>query len=169
MAGTMRTAFVLALVAVAGMAAANPIGDLPDGLHTWTIEGTSDVQSCCFTWRRGEVSRRGCTLDGRTGWSSNRSDCDPGPGQAQVYVRVTGGTPADIWLLSSNCPVETADSIADHGIVSAGDNVAWFRKLIENRRAHKDIREDALFALVMSGTDAAFRYLDRLLSGNSGG
>lgn len=168
MTRTMRVAIALALIAAAGMAAAEPIGILQDGLHTWTIDGTRDVESCCFTWRRGPVAREGCSLDGRSGSIRDRGGCEGGPGEAQVYVRVANGEPVEIWLFSSNCPVETTNSIADHGVVSADDNVAWFRQLIENRRADKDVREDALFALVRSETDAGFRYLDRLLSDNSG-
>ena len=166
MTASMRIALMLALFAFAGTATADRLGKLPNGLHTWTIDGTSDVRSCCFTWHSGDVSRGGCALDGRSMSISTRGDCAAGPGAAQVYVRVAAGRPTDVWLLSSNCPVDTAESLTDHGLVSADDSMVWFRGLIEDRGVDKDVREEAMFALVLSESDAAFRYLDRLLTGS---
>ena len=40
----------------------------------------------------------------------------------------------------------------------------WFRDIIEDRGMANDVREEALFALVISSSDAAYAYLDRLLS-----
>ena len=67
-------------------------------------------------------------------------------------------------MLSSNCSVTAESAIEDHGLVSAAESVAWFRSVIENRRADRDVREQTLFALVQTESDAAFRYLDRLLT-----
>jgi hypothetical protein len=42
--------------------------------------------------------------------------------------------------------------------------MGWFRGIIEDRANANDVREEALFALVISSSDAAYAYLDELLS-----
>jgi hypothetical protein len=74
------------------------------------------------------------------------------------------GHPEDILILSAQCPVFSESAIIDHGLVSAADNVDWFRSIIENPRLSKDIREMALFALVQSNSAEAYAWLDKLLS-----
>ena len=83
-----------------------------------------------------------------------------------VHLKKTldDGAPKDIRVLSSNCPVSTESELVDHGMMSAGENLDWFRSVIENENLSDDAREEALFGLVQSGSDAAFDYLDRLLS-----
>lgn len=81
-----------------------------------------------------------------------------------MYVKFDGGKPAGIRVLSSNCPVSSELEVSDHGLVSADENLDWFRDVIENKRLDMDIREEALFGLVQSETDAAFDYLDSLLT-----
>ena len=85
-------------------------------------------------------------------------------GLVQVYVNMKHGEPVDIRVLSPECPVSTATKIIDHGLVSTDENLAWFRGVIENPRQDMDVREDALFGLVQSGSDSAFDYLDALLA-----
>jgi hypothetical protein len=119
---------------------------------------------CCFTWHRGDKSRQGCNLDGSSIAFSDSGDCAVAPGTIQVYVRLNNGKPEDIRVLSSNCPVSTESEVADHGIVSVDESLAWFRSIIEDRRLDMDVREEALFGLVQSESDAAFDYLDRLLT-----
>ena len=155
---------IIALLAVAFPATAKGPGTLDDGLHTWQVEGTTDVQSCCYGWRHGKVAKGGCQIDRSSVSVSINGDCAAGPGAAQVYVRVSGGVPVGVWVFSSACPVTAEDEILDHGIVSAGDSVDWFRSVIEGRDVEQDVREKALFALVQTESDAAFRYLDRLLT-----
>ena len=77
---------------------------------------------------------------------------------------MSAGRPTDVWVLSSACPVTAASAIEDHGQVSAIDSVEWFRSIIESRRVDRDVREQALFALVQTESDVAFSYLDRLLT-----
>ncbi len=119
---------------------------------------------CCFNWRDGKSSRSGCTLDGRNMSFTSSGDCAAEPGRLQVYARINAGKPVEIRVLSSNCPVSAKSEIVDLGLVSADDNLNWFRNIIEDKQLHKQAREDALFALVMSESDAAYAYLDRLLS-----
>lgn len=136
-----------------------------DGWHSWqTDEVGAITEACCFTWQRGKRSQTGCNLDGRHMSFSNDGDCAAGPGPVQFYVLMNGGKPKKIRVLSSECPVETTTAIANHGIVTAKDNVEWFRRVIEDRTLDHDVREEALFGLVQSESGIAFDYLDRLLS-----
>ncbi len=136
-----------------------------DGWHTWQVDepGVSS-EMCCFTWRRGDDSRKGCNLDGHSIAFSDSGDCAVAPGTIQIYVRLDDGKPKDIRVLSSNCSVSTESEVADHGMVSADESLDWFRSIIEDQRLDMDIREEALFGLVQSESTAAFDYLDRLLS-----
>jgi hypothetical protein len=136
-----------------------------DGWHTWQVDepGVSS-EMCCFTWKRGDNSRKGCNLDGHSIAFSDSGDCAVAPGTIQIYVRLDNGEPKDIRVLSSNCPVSTESEVADHGLISAGESLAWFRSIIEDQRLDIDIREEALFGLVQSESDAAFDYIDSLLT-----
>jgi hypothetical protein len=136
-----------------------------DGWHTWQVDepGVSS-EMCCFTWKRGDDSRKGCNLDGHRIAFSDSGDCAVAPGTIQIYVRLDNGEPKDIRVLSSNCPVSTESEVADHGLVSAGESLDWFQSIIENQQLDMDIREEALFGLVQSESDAAFDYIDSLLT-----
>jgi len=139
------------------------IGD--DGWHTWQVdEPDASNEMCCFTWNRRDDSRKGCNLDANSIAFSDGPECGVAPGTIQVYVRLDDGLPKDIRVLSSNCPVSTESEVADHGLVSAGESLDWFRSIIENQRLDMDVREEALFGLVQSESDAAFNYIDSLLT-----
>jgi len=146
-------------------ATAEILPDKADGWHTWQVdEPAASTEMCCFTWKRGDKSRQGCNLDGHSIAFSDSGDCAVAPGTIQVYVRLDKGEPKDIRVLSSNCPVSTESQVADHGLVSADANLNWFRTIIEDASQSKDLREEALFALVQSNSDAAYVYIDNLLS-----
>lgn len=110
-----------------------------------------------------------------------------------IYVEVKGGRTRDIRALSSNCPVQTGPGLRTIENVSTGDSISWLLREIENesraaeealmalsfhaerealpalitlledRRQRMKVREEALFWLVQTESDAAFAYLDRLL------
>ncbi len=156
--------FVGTLASSEPSAAAVPAADA-DGWHSWQVdEANASTEMCCFTRKRGDKSRGGCNLDGHNISFSNNGDCSAALGTLQVYVLMDAGRPKDIRVLSSNCPVSTATQITDHGLVSSDDNIGWFRTIIEDRDLDHDVREEALFALVLSESDAAYAYLDRLLT-----
>lgn len=139
-------------------------GDV-DGWHTWQLdEPGASTTLCCFTHTKGTTLQRGCDLEGRRRSLSNEGDCAAGSETIKVFVHMVDGYPEDILVLSAECPVSSESTIVDHGLVSAADNVDWFRSIIENRRLDKDIREMALFALVQSNSAEAYIYLDKLLS-----
>lgn len=136
-----------------------------DGWHTWQVDepGVSS-EMCCFSWQHGQSSRRGCKLDASSISVSDSEDCGVKPGSIQVYVRLVSGEPRDIRVLGSNCPVSVDSGLTDHGLVSSAENLGWFRNIIENRSLDRDVREEALFGLVQSESDAAYAYLDALLT-----
>ena len=136
-----------------------------DGWHTWQVDepGVSS-EMCCFTWNRGNKSRKGCNLDAHSIAFSDSGDCAVAPGTIQIYVRLDNGEPIDIRVLSSNCPASTESEVRDHGLVSANESLDWFRNIIENQQLDMDIREEALFGLVQSESDAAYDYIDSLLT-----
>ena len=136
-----------------------------EGWHTWrTNEPDAVTEMCCFTWQRGEPAESVCNLDGRHVSYGHRRDCSVAAGPVQFYVRIENGRPAAIRTLSAACPVTAESAVRDHGVLPAKDNIEWFRHLIEDPELDRDIRQEALFALVQSESDAAFEYLDRLLS-----
>ena len=136
-----------------------------DGWHTWRIDEAGPVaRMCCFSRRRGARTHTGCDLDGRHVSFSNNDDCVSEAGVVQIFARFRNGEPVVIRALSSSCPVSAKTEITDHGLISIAENVAWFRSVIENRQLAMDVREDALFVLVQSESDAAFDYLDTLLA-----
>lgn len=167
----MRPAKLLLLSALLGAAlwgskaTAESLSADADGWHTWQVDepGVSS-EMCCFTWNRGNKSRKGCNLDAHSIAFSDSGDCAVAAGTIQIYVRLDNGEPKDIRVLSSNCPASTESEIRDHGLVSAEESLDWFRSIIEDQGLDMDIREEALFGLVQSESTAAFDYLDRLLS-----
>jgi hypothetical protein len=158
-------ALLMGAVVLSSAAADELLQPDADGWHTWQVDepGVSS-EMCCFSWNRGNKSRKGCNLDGDSIAFSDSGDCAVAPGTIQVYVRLSNGKPEDIRVLSSNCPVSTESDVADHGLVSSIESLGWFRSIIEDRRLDMDVREEALFGLVQSESDAAFEYLDRLLT-----
>ena len=122
-----------------------------NGWHTWQVD-------------EGAPRQAGCDLDGRNISFANDSDCASEPGVVQIYARMKNGVPVNIRVLSSACPVSAKGTITDHGLVSVAENIYWFRRVIENPRLGMDVREEALFGLVQSESDAVFEYFDALLA-----
>ena len=136
-----------------------------DGWHTWQVdEPAASTEMCCRTWKRGDRLHDGCNLDGHNISFSDSGDCSAAPGTIQVYVRMENGSPKDIRVLSSNCPVTTEATVTDHGLIPVAENIGWFQSIIEDGATANGVREEALFALVVSSSDAAYAYLDKLLS-----
>lgn len=159
----------LALLATLAICCETAAADLDiasvEGWHTWqTHETAAASELCCFTWRRGVQSQKGCNLDGGRNSYGNMGDCAAEPGRIQFYTLIKDGKPSKILAISSNCPVTSSARVKDHGIVTAADNIAWFRSVIEDKSLGQVIKEQALFGLVQSESDAAFDYIDSLLS-----
>ncbi|MCH8159137.1 MAG: hypothetical protein IIA08_04615 [Proteobacteria bacterium] len=136
-----------------------------NGWHTWQVDEVGPVaRMCCFSWRRGAPRQADCDLNVRNISLANESNCASEPGVVQIYARMKNGVPVDIRVLSSACPVSAEGTITDHGLVSVAENIYWFRRVIENPRLDMDVREEALFGLVQSESDAVFEYFDALLA-----
>lgn len=156
---------LLGAVTWSGSSAAAILPAGANGWHTWQVdEPSASTEMCCISWKHGDRSRKACDLDGSSISVSDRGDCAAAPGTIQVYVRLDNGTPKDIRVLSSNCPVTTESTVTDHGLIPETENMVWFRGIIEDRATATSVREEALFALVISSSDAAYAYLDKLLS-----
>ncbi len=162
--GLLVFGVIIGAVAWSHAAAADILPADAEGWHSWQVDEPASTEMCCNSWKRGTRSASGCNLDGRRLSFSNDGDCKSAPGTMQVYVLLKNGEAKDIRVLSSNCPVTTASEISDHGLVTVEENMNWFRSIIEDRDASQDVREEALSALVLSGSDAAFTYVDRLLT-----
>jgi len=155
------------LGAVWSSEAADVLATKADGWHTWQVdESGASSEMCCYSWDSGKRTRGSCNLDGRNMSFSNDGDCSAAPGTLQVYAQIRNGQPESIHVLSSNCSVATKTSIVNHGTVTSEENMSWFRGVIEDPSMDQDAREMALFALVLSASDAAYDYIDRLLSQN---
>ncbi len=136
-----------------------------DGWHTWQLDAAEPAaEMCCFTSKRGASSQKGCNLDGGRVGFGNNGDCSSEAGYVRVYALIKNGRPTKIRVLSSECPVTTETALTDHGVISAQDNIEWFRGVVEDSQTSQDIREEALFGLVRSESDEAYDYIDRLLS-----
>jgi hypothetical protein len=156
---------LLGAVIWSGSSAGGILPGNADGWHTWQLdEPGAATTMCCHTRVRGNDAQANCDLDSRYMGLSHDGGCAAGSGSIRIYVQMDKGMPKDILALSSACPVSTESAVADHGLVSAEENLDWFRTIIENQQIDKDIREMALFALVQSNSDKGYAYIDDLLS-----
>ena len=165
LAKAMAAALVAALLVWSEPVAADIDLRRADGWHSWQVDEPAPASAmCCFSWRRGSPSQTGCDLDGGNNAFTSDGDCAAEPGRVRFYALIEDGSVSRVLALSSACPVTAAAAIEDHGIVSAADNLAWFRSVIEDRRIAQSVREIALFGLAQSQSDTAFEYIDSLLS-----
>ncbi len=176
-----------------GVAAEISVPDT-DGWYSWAVTaGSAGRSSCCYHWRSGSARIQGCALDGGDG-GFNIGDCDLDSDELRVYVKVRGGNVSQIRALSADCPVTARSEIRDIGKVDIATSIDWLRNhlgdekddsseilaaiamhagdsatdalidIVEDRDSSRGYREEALFWLVQSGSDSAFRYLDEILS-----
>jgi hypothetical protein len=156
---------LLAAVIWSGSTNGALIASRADGWHTWQVdEADASTTMCCYSRMSGTGSQARCLLEGhRMTWSDD-SDCAAAPGTSRIYVHMVDGLPEDIFVLSSFCPVALPAKLVDHGLVTADENLGWFRTIIEDRRLSRKVRKRALFALVQSNSSKAYAYIDKLLS-----
>ena len=166
------------LVPLAMLAAALLCGPTPadganfdkgDGWYKWSIDGAMEMgSSCCYRLKGDSVSRQTCNLDSKHGTIISNSDCSESSGKLTFYVRSKKGKPAIVRAFDSNCPVSTEEAVTDLGPVSLARSDAMLLEIVRTTSLGMDVREDALFWLVQTGSDATFEYLDQLLSANGG-
>lgn len=170
-------------------------GPAADGWHTWRVAASTKApDSCCFTWNSGTVTRKGCDLDSKHGNYGSIRDGATASGELQLYALLESGKPVKLRALSSQCAVTADSEISDLGLIEVDDSIDWLQRHIEPRSeissdaimaitlhsgdrpvailaaivkagSDRKIREEALFWLGQSDSDAAFDVFDRLLSG----
>ena len=117
------------------------------------------------------------------------------PEEEVIYVRVKSGETKEIEIRGDWCNGHTHKNAIDHGTLSTDESIDWLQQYLGIRSdlgsdalaaisrhagdrslkilvdivesdAHKDIREQAVFWMAMSGSEKAFVYIDRLLMGD---
>jgi len=182
----------LLLAAIYSESAAAPNFDT-DGWHTWRVQSVDDSVRCCGIWTSGKLTSSGCNLD--SGRSTRICNDLATSDEVQVYVKSESGKVVEIRAFSPQCPVESEHGIRDLGLVANAESVAWLtpyirsdselgegaiaaiaahagpeafaalRTLLEDRRLDMGVREQALFWMVHGGSDAAFDYVETLITG----
>lgn len=113
------------------------------------------------------------TFDQADGWVRWRVDspvnmgsscCGNMAGELTIYVRSESGSPVRIRAFDSNCDKGPQEVVADLGHLSVEESDALLLEIVQADQLDMGVREDALFWLVHTGSDATFAYVDRLLS-----
>ena len=166
-----------------------------DGWHTWrTAAPEQSAELCCFSWTGSGARRRTCDLDRSSGNYGAVEGYSNYSGEVQVYALMRSGKPEKITVLSPQCSVSTDTKINDHELLDQDVSISWLRQYIKpHSRISSDVlhaisahgghsslkilvtvvesnnddslRAEAIFWLVQSDSDAAFEYIDRLLTG----
>ncbi len=167
-----------------------------DGWHTWRAPAIENSKTmCCFSWTGSGARERICDLDRGHGNYSSSNSIARYSGEIQVYALIEAGQASKISVLSPHCEVVANTEISDLGSVSADDSIDWLRPYINAKsdvasdalaaisrhqgnyafqvlaevvesKADYDFREEAIFWMVMSETENAFAYIDRLIMGD---
>ncbi len=175
--------------------ASGPLNLADDGWHTWrTAAPEQSAELCCFRWTGSGARRRTCDLDRSRGDYGAIDGYSNYSGEVQIYALMHSGIPRKVTVLSPQCSVSTETEINDHGLLDQDVSISWLRQYIKPHSrissdvlhaisAHggdsslkvlvavvesdndDDLREEAIFWLVQSNSDAAFEYIDRLLTG----
>ena len=174
--------------------AAEPLAPGRDGWQTWRTDAIENRgERCCFRWSGSGPRRRACDLDRSRGNYGFVDGFASYSGEVQVYVLMDAGAPTKVTVLSPQCEVRTDTRIMDLGRVGADRSVDWLQQYIRNdsrltsdvlaavslhggeralevliavveSKRDAEVRKEAIFWLVQSGSKAAFDYIDRLLT-----
>ena len=132
-------------------------GFADDAWHSWRIASIDAApEMCCYSWRGGRASGRGCDLDSRS--NAYGSTADRTGGDIEIYVRTVSGEVTDIRALSASCPVTTATPIVDLGVIDNAVSVGW---LSDHIVPDSDLASDALAAVSVHDGDEAVSLLVR--------
>lgn len=155
--------------------------------------GSDGKRACCYYVRQGHVGTERCRLGNGSGGLMIDEDCMPTTDTLRVYVLVVDGDVSEIRALSSTCPVTTSTPVQSMGERDGKESVAWLDRyardgsrladeavtsialheeetsftalaaMVEDQGRGMDVRQQALFWIAQSDSEAAFDYLDRLL------
>ena len=108
-----------------------------DGWYKWRVESSVNMGSNC---------------------------CGNMSGELAIYVKSEDGGPVSIRAYNTSCDKGPDENITDLGALSLAQSDALLLEIVQAGKIDMDVREDALFWLVHTGSDETFEYLDRLLS-----
>lgn len=111
--------------------------DKHDGWYRWSVDSPVNMGSSCC----GDMS-----------------------GELAIYVRSSNGGPVRIRAYDANCDKGPEENVTDLGTLSLAQSDALLLEIVQARNIDMDVREDALFWLVHTGSDETFEYIDQLLS-----
>jgi len=115
--------------------------DQADGWYKWRVESPEGMgYSCC---------------GGLSGESS---------GELTIFLRSENGRPVRIRAYDSNCAKAPEEAATDLGSISTERSDALLLEIVQASDVDQDVREEALFWLVHTGSDATFEYVDQLLT-----
>lgn len=163
-----RFLFVL-LIIVAAMRSETAHAEIDglgeDGWHTWQVRAVDAApEMCCFSWRRGSVTKKQCDLDGTNGGFSSSDDSLASGDDVQIFALMKAGVAMKIRLFSSTCPVSANSPIIDLGPIETDDSVEWLQRRISGGA---DIRSNAIAAIaVHEGREARDALVDLARPGN---
>jgi hypothetical protein len=109
----------------------------PDGWYKWRVDSPVNMRSSCC----GDLS-----------------------GELTIYVRSENGNPVRIRAFGSNCDKGPLEEVTDLGPLSLERSDALLLEIVQAGQVNMDLREEALFWLVHTGSDSTFEYIDHLLS-----
>jgi hypothetical protein len=165
-----------------------------DGWHSWIVPAPPGAGvHCCHSWSGASAKPCACDLESGHGGLFGHGNTPGLSGDTRIYVLMEAGQPNRIAALSPYCEVHTATTITDHGSLNADASADWLRQFVgaDSRVASQalaalalhagdhalqvligmvesgsddTLREEALFWLIQSGSDAGFAYVDRLLT-----
>ena len=143
----MRTGKVIsiALLTIVFLAPLSPANastfDQADGWYKWRVENHEGMgYSCC----------------GRFSGDSS--------GELTIFVHSENGSPVRIRAVNSNCGKAPTETATDLGSLSPERSDELLLEIVQTNTIDMDVREEALFWLVHTGSDATFEYVDQLLS-----
>lgn len=134
-------AVTIILVAIVLLGSASPAKastfDKADGWYKWHVDSPVTMGSLCC----GNLS-----------------------GELTIYVQSENGSPVRIRGSNANCGKAPTEEATDFGTLSLNESDALLLEIVQTRKIDMDVREEALFWLVHTGSDETFAYVDQLLS-----
>ena len=121
-----------------------------------------DGSPCCFDWRGEGVTRRGCSLDGRSWNFGTSKDHVRSSDSLRIFLMKDEGSIGRVRAVGGDCPIDTgAASPRLVANVEPAESAALLAKLATTGGSNRD-RTEPLAALAMHADRSAARELERL-------
>jgi hypothetical protein len=162
-----RSTQIAGLAALAFVASADAANDdlesrvtASDGWVAYQVPMVAGVDGpCCYSFRGGAATRKGCDLDGRN-WSFNSGHDDPAialDDELAVYLRVEQGRVERVRAVGASCPVQTASTVRWIDTVDAANSVTMLSALLDRKAG--DAEKNGLVAVAYHADKSATRVL----------